>query len=255
MNWRVWSEIEIILDEANIKPIMAVVPDNQDPRLSVDSPISNFWEKVRKWQSRGWCIALHGYQHVYVNKNPGILLHPNRKSEFAGLTREAQSEKLTRGLNIFCREGVKADCWVAPAHTFDWTTVDLLNQLGVKVISDGFWPWPYTDKRGMTWIPHQLSSLVHKKSGVWGVGYHINSWNRDQVILFHKDVDHFASSITSLSAVMSVFGRRRLRFNDKLNATHFLVWYCWIAPLLQRSSIAPLLRHLHRSFLRKFRTI
>src|SRR5260370_42375028 len=49
-----------------LKPILAVVPDNQDPMLKVDAPVADFWDRVRQWQARGWTIALHGYQHRYV---------------------------------------------------------------------------------------------------------------------------------------------------------------------------------------------
>lgn len=235
MNWRVWSDVEDILNGRDIHPIVAVVPDNRDPKLIIDAPADDFWDRVRNWQSRGWSIGLHGYQHTYVTRQPGMLLQPNRRSEFAGLPREVQANKLAKGLDIFRREGVKADCWVAPAHTFDLITVDLLNQFGVKVISDGFWPWPHTDKRGITWVPHQLALLERKQSGVWGVGYHINSWNRDQVALFRKTINSFTPSISALSEVVSMFHGRRLTVADTVNAMSYLAWYCWIAPFLRRS--------------------
>src|SRR5215470_4367159 len=83
MNWRVWSEIEGALVERNLKPILAVVPDNQDPVLKVDPPVEDFWERVRAWQARGWAIAVHGYQHRYVTCSPGIVT-VRKRSEFAG---------------------------------------------------------------------------------------------------------------------------------------------------------------------------
>ena len=53
MNWSVWESVESILLKYHIKPILAVVPDNQDPQLVVDAPRPDFWEKVRQWQSYG----------------------------------------------------------------------------------------------------------------------------------------------------------------------------------------------------------
>src|SRR5437868_6217961 len=82
MNWKVWSEIEASLVERSLKPILAVVPDNQDPALKVDRALDNFWERVRRWQARGWTIALHGYQHRYVTQHSGIVT-VKKKSEFA----------------------------------------------------------------------------------------------------------------------------------------------------------------------------
>ena len=78
------------------------------------------------------------------------------KSEFAGLPRQDQETKLRKGLEVFAQQGVRPDAWVAPSHSFDRTTVALLLEMGVKVISDGLWPWPFTEGSGMTWIPQQL---------------------------------------------------------------------------------------------------
>ena len=141
MNWTVWDVIESHLVRRSIRPILAVVPDNRDPKLIVDGARPDFWERVRSWQEAGYAIAAHGYQHRYVNKNAG-LMRLNPQSEFAGLPRNAQEAKLRAGLEIFAKYGVRADAWVAPAHSFDRTTVDVLADLGVSVISDGLWPWP-----------------------------------------------------------------------------------------------------------------
>src|SRR5213594_2026420 len=50
MNWRVWAEIESVLIQRRLKPILAVVPDNRDPGLQVDTPVADFWERARAWQ-------------------------------------------------------------------------------------------------------------------------------------------------------------------------------------------------------------
>ncbi|HET8715597.1 MAG TPA: DUF2334 domain-containing protein, partial [Holophagaceae bacterium] len=86
MNWEVWEAIEALLDRHGVKPILAVVPDNQDPKLQVDAPRADFWDRVRGWQAKGYTIALHGYQHRYINRNAGIM-GLTHQSEFAGLPR------------------------------------------------------------------------------------------------------------------------------------------------------------------------
>src|SRR5215469_15652864 len=93
MNWSVWNEVEQILVSAGVKPILAVVPDNQDPQLSVCEPKALFWDEVRRWQKRGWTIGLHGYQHLPVVQNGGIL-NLNQWSEFSGLGFHEQLAKL-----------------------------------------------------------------------------------------------------------------------------------------------------------------
>ncbi|MEM5789386.1 MAG: DUF2334 domain-containing protein, partial [Syntrophobacteraceae bacterium] len=73
MNWIVWDKIEPMLVQYRVSPILAVIPENRDPKLHVQPPVPAFWDRVRDWQSRGWTIALHGYRHVYVNQNRGLL--------------------------------------------------------------------------------------------------------------------------------------------------------------------------------------
>src|SRR5688572_26098530 len=142
MNWSLWAEIENMLVERRLKPILAVVPDNRDPALRVDSPAEDFWDRVRGWRDRGWTIALHGFQHRYVSRNAGMVAI-RKKSEFAGLLAEEQREKLRRGMEIFEREGVAPRVWIAPGNTFDATTVSLLPNFGIRVISAGYFQFPY----------------------------------------------------------------------------------------------------------------
>src|SRR5882724_3622956 len=118
MNWKVWSEIEAALVENQVKPILAVVPDYQDPVLQVEPPVADFWEQVRAWQERGWTIALHGFQHKYVAEHRGIVT-PRKKTEFAGLPAAEQEEKLRRGVEIFQRHGIQPRVWIAPSNSFD----------------------------------------------------------------------------------------------------------------------------------------
>src|SRR6266496_2489037 len=113
MNWKLWSQIEAVLLDLEIRPILAVVPDNQDKKLMVAPPRGQFWEQVREWQTRGWTIGLHGYQHLYVNRESGILGFA-QKSEFAGVPANQQEDKLRRAIEIFARESVMPEIWIAP---------------------------------------------------------------------------------------------------------------------------------------------
>jgi len=83
MNWEIWSEIVAALLKKELKPILAVMPDNQDETLRISLPANNFWERVRAWQAFDWTIGVHGYQHRYVSRHRGIVTG-RRKSEFAG---------------------------------------------------------------------------------------------------------------------------------------------------------------------------
>jgi len=221
MNWHVWERIEILLVENQIRPIVAVVPDNQDATLAVSSPDGRFWQRVRAWQSRGWSIALHGYQHRYVNANGGIL-NIARRSEFAGLPPQEQETKLRAALAIFASEGVRADAWVAPSHSFDKTTVQLLFKVGIHVISDGLSILPFRCAEGMTWVPQQLWDFQARRRGVWTVCFHPNGWNEARFRLFSRGLGSFLRKIVSLNDVLQQWPSRSRDARDRLFQALFL---------------------------------
>lgn len=196
MNWRVWSRLQPVLDQHGVKPIMAVVPDNQDEHLVVDPPRNDFWAQVRRWQAAGWTIALHGFQHHYENTEAG-LLGLNPFSEFAGLPEPVQRHKLEQALRIFAQHGVRADAWVAPAHSFDAVTVRLLLEHGVKVISDGFYARPVRHL-GAAWIPQQLWRFRPAPAGLWTVCYHHNAFDDAAIGRFAADMARYAGRIVGV---------------------------------------------------------
>ena len=176
MNWGIWDQIEAILRKNGIKPILAVVPDNQDAKLIVDAPRDDFWDRVRQWQEWGWTIGLHGYQHKYVTRESGIVGIKN-DSEFAGLPEKEQEETLKKAVDIFQRQGIVPEIWIAPSHSFDSITVSLLHSFAINIISDGLAFSPF-HKNGAVWVPVQLWRFrrIPLPRGVWTVCHHCNSW-------------------------------------------------------------------------------
>ncbi len=215
MNWAVWQEVENVLVRWGIKPLLAVIPDNQDGFLKGSPPENAFWQHVRDWRDRGWSIGLHGYRHEYVTRDPGIM-GINNYSEFAGLPEETQAAKLRKALQIFCRQGIQPDVWVAPAHSFDRTTLDLLREMGLRRISDGFFLFPNLDSTGMLWIPQQLWRFRAMPVGVWTVCLHINNWGPREILRFQRDVERYHRNIISLPDAITRFGDRRRDWRDKL---------------------------------------
>lgn len=207
LNWEVWDTIEGILHDAEVRPILAVVPDNQDPDLHAAAPRADFWDRIRRLQKRGWHIAMHGWQHRYVTANAGML-GVNRRSEFAGLPRADQSEKLRQGRALFLEQSVNTDLWVAPAHSFDEITVQCLADLGFRYISDGFPPFPFRDDLGMLWLPQQLWSFRRRPLGVWTICFHINRWTGRDIALFKTDIEAYRSRITDLEEVVRLYAAR-----------------------------------------------
>jgi predicted deacetylase len=201
MNWDVWASVEALLSRFNVSPILAVVPDNRDAQLVVSDARQDFWLRVREWQSRGWTIGLHGWQHVYRSKHSGII-GINARSEFSGFPAEEQERWISSGLEIFQRQGVRADCWIAPGHSFDWETLRILRSQKITVVSDGYFFRPVT-WRGSTWIPQQLWRFRAMPGGLWTVCFHHNSFVPRDIDRLAHDFDRFRESITDLKSVMA----------------------------------------------------
>jgi predicted deacetylase len=200
MDWDIWERVEAILDEHRVRPILAVVPQNRDPHLEVMLPVRDFWQRVRNWQKKGWTIGLHGYEHRYETRDPG-LIGLNRRSEFAGLPRTLQLEKLSKAVEIFRLNGVTADAWVGPAHSFDAVTVDLLLGLGVKIISDGYFLHP-VKMLGAIWVPQQLWHFRSLPFGTWTVCYHSNGFSQTDIDALAISLLRFRKQIVSLEDVL-----------------------------------------------------
>lgn len=211
MNWETWAAIEKILLEFKIQPMLAVVPDNQDPHLQVAPARPDFWEQVRRWQSLGWTIGLHGYQHRYVTTDAGII-GLNRYSEFAGLPASEQEAKLEKGLAIFSRERVRAEVWIAPAHSFDAATVAGLKKLHVNFINDGFFVFPHCETNGMLWVPQQLWGFRRMPCGVWTVCYHHNEWTENEIVQFRHDLQKYKNAIVGFNDAINSVPPRRLKY-------------------------------------------
>jgi predicted deacetylase len=221
MNWDVWREVEDILRNADVKPILAVVPDNRDEKLQCGDPNSSFWEHVRRWQNLGAAIGLHGHQHRYLTRDSGII-GLNNRSEFAGLPIVEQETKLRSALEIFRREEVRPSVWVAPAHSFDESTVTVLVQLGIRVISDGFFLFPHVDRKGTMWIPQQLWRFRTMPFGVWTICLHHNAWTKEDVSLFRQDLRRYKHAILSVPDVIEAYRERNPGVIDMLVARSIL---------------------------------
>jgi predicted deacetylase len=172
---RNWDLVEQVLDAHGVKPIVAVIPDNRDPSLMFESRNAAFWGRVRAWARKDWSVALHGYTHVMHPTGVKLVLPFYRRSEFAGLALEAQSEKIRAAWGLCVAEGVEPTIWVAPAHSFDLLTLQAVRrETSIRVISDGI-AWDTYYEHDFHWIPQQLWSLAERRSGLWTVCLHPNT--------------------------------------------------------------------------------
>ena len=188
MNRNNFEKIEKIFDQYWIKPIIWVVPDNQDPHLDQRDKIDDFWWKIKALQSKWWIIAQHGYQHLYKTKDSGIIWLNNR-SEFAGLSYNEQYEMIKKGQEILKQKlWQKSKRWMAPAHSFDTTTLKVLRELWFEYITDGIALYPFT-KNELRWLPQQIWKPMKKRVWIWTICLHINSYDQkfiDTIESFYK---------------------------------------------------------------------
>lgn len=181
MDRRRWALLEQVLDAHAIRPIVAVVPDNRDPTLAVDSPDDCFWDKARAWQAKGWTLAMHGHTHVMHATRHPILVPYYARSEFAGLGLDAQTAKIRAAWRQFLAQGIEPRIWVGPAHSFDTTTlVALREETSIRVVSDGIALDAYF-QHGFHWIPQQLWRMVARSSGLWTVCLHPNQLSESEI--------------------------------------------------------------------------
>lgn len=235
MNWEIWYRVEEILSANNIKPLMAVIPDNQDECLQFSPTNPAFWDHVRRWQQAGWAIGMHGYQHRYETADSGIL-GLNRFSEFAGLPYDEQEAKIRRSLEIFHGEQVWPKVWVAPGCSFDHNTLKALKKHGISIVSDGYFLFPHVDASEMMWVPHQIWRFRARPIGVWTVGLHHNWWADHDIRHFRRGVEAYKPSITCLEEVVQRYQHRHPGWFDNCFA------WSYFRLMLVKSSILTAIR-------------
>ena len=180
-----WGKIEDILDKHNIKPIVAVIPNNKDQSLNYSSYNYSFWKVVKKWKEKNWSIAMHGHSHSFHKVKRKNLIFPfYNRSEFAELSLEAQKIKIKKSLNEFKKNNIYPELWVAPGHSFDKITLKALkNVTNINIVSDGIAFYPYY-KEGFHFIPQQLWDLKKRFFGLWTICLHPDTMTASQIVEF-----------------------------------------------------------------------
>ena len=143
MNKKQFEKAFELMEINNIKPLLGVVPNNQDIDLMIDEPNDNFWDYIKMKQNQGCEIAMHGYSHVYNQERPMTMICGKKHSEFAGNTYDDQFKKIKLGKEILNSHGIYTDIFFAPAHTYDKNTLKALKANGFKYMCDGLSNKPF----------------------------------------------------------------------------------------------------------------
>jgi predicted deacetylase len=220
MDHKKWQTLENILDRFELKPVVAVVPDNLDPKLSIDAFDPMFWNRVRSWRDKGWTIAMHGYQHLMHHTECRQILPFYKRSEFSGLCYEAQAAKIKKSWELFLGHNIVPEVWIAPAHCFDLVTLKAIyNETTIRTISDGIACNPYYS-HGFSWVPQQLWDFSERRSGVWTVCLHPNSMtDRDFSCLYENIASGYLGRVFDFKDVR--VNRRRRGLIDYIYSVCF----------------------------------
>jgi predicted deacetylase len=210
-----WDEFRKLIDEFGVRPILAVVPANQDRDLERAPCNPAFWAEVRAMEAAGATIAMHGYRHVCRSKGKS-LLNIHRRSEFAGVDLATQREWIQAGLKILHDQGLNPRLWVAPRHGFDRNTLRAMGEAGVEFISDGLARIPHR-RYGITWIPQQLWAPVVKSKGLWTICIHPWAARGAEIESLRSFLRNHASQFTSFDRVVKEFDAKPLGLAERIH--------------------------------------
>lgn len=190
MDFEKFERFKAILDKHDIKPLIGVVPDNKDKKLKKSEPRADFWQYIADLQKSGWVVAMHGYNHVYITRKPGMFPIGD-KSEFAGLSYNRQDEMIREGKRILRANGIITDFFMAPSHSYDRSTLKALRVNGFNKVTDGYGDGPY-ELDGITFYPIAVSkagAISSKDEGIVSFVYHTATMNNRDFDTFEKLFD------------------------------------------------------------------
>ncbi len=188
MNWEMMDRCQSLLEHYNIKPVLGVIPNNQDEDLLIYPKREKFWEIVKSWQSMGWSIAMHGYNHCYDKEtNKKDYFNYGGKSEFFGHSYNDQLLKIKKGLEIFKKNNIKINTFFAPNHTYDKNTFKALYDAGISKVIDGYGIMPFRNEN-IEFVPQLFYKLYALPFGIQSTQLHINYWKEKDFELFENFV-------------------------------------------------------------------
>jgi predicted deacetylase len=217
MNWRLMDKSEQLFDRYNIKPILGIIPNNQDKELKSYPKKENFWKIVKKWQSKGWEISMHGYNHLYHNETGHKdYFRYGGKSEFFGETLIDQKNKIQKGLEIFKQNKIKIRSFFAPNHTYDLNTFKALKSSGIHQVIDGYGLKPYLNNE-IIFVPQLFYKIFFMPFGLQTTQVHLNMMGDKEFNKFQFLIKKNYQNIISYDEALNLLSERILdKFINKI---------------------------------------
>ena len=198
MDWELMKKLEKLFDEHSIKPVLGVIPNNQDKEFLSFSRNEDFWNQVRSWQDKGWEIAQHGYTHIYdkLCKKKSDYFNYGGGSEFFGHSLETQILRIKKGLQKFKDEKVKIRTFFAPNQTYDKNTFIALKECGIYEIIDGYGLMPYTENK-ISFVPQLFEKVFLLPFGIQSTKLHLHPWKEEDFYNFEKFIKKNVNKINN----------------------------------------------------------
>ncbi len=202
MNWDLMDKCEKLFDDYNIKPLVGVIPNNQDKELLKHPIRKDFWNILKVWQSKGWEISMHGYTHVYDKETfKKDFFEYGGKSEFFGHTYSEQKIRIENGINILKKNGLNIRSFFAPNHTYDNNTFEALKSSGISIVIDGYGLFPF-DKNQIKFVPQLFYKVFLLPYGIQSTQIHLNYWKENNYKDFEKFIKKNYKKIMTFDEVL-----------------------------------------------------
>ena len=203
MNWHLMERSEVLFDKFKVKPILGVIPLNQDEELLSYPKKENFWDLVRNWKKKGWNISMHGLSHVYdIDTHKKDYFKYGGKSEFFGHSLDKQTERIKKGLNKFREEQIEVKSFFAPNHTYDEKTFFALKNSGIDEVIDGYGLMPY-EENNIKFIPQLFYKLIPLPFGIQTFQIHLNYLDNNSFKAFEKFIENNSHKIITYEQAIS----------------------------------------------------
>ncbi len=215
-----WHKMHDLLAKYNVKPIVAIIPDNEDPKLLPLGKDIEFWPTIKEWiDEDGWTPALHGHRHL-LHAASGGMNPVNPRSEFVGYLLPEQKQKILRGWERLKDHNISPEIFVAPCHTFDANTLEALRtESNIQVISDTIADDVYY-RYGFYFIPQQCGMVRPLKNQITTFCYHPNFTKDEEFKRLENFLEsHYRSFISYKDISLK---KRNLSLYDRLLSILYL---------------------------------
>ncbi len=100
MDKKKWDRIENICDKFNIKPIIEVIPYNEDESMKIDKYDENFLDKIKNWQKKDG-ILLYMDIIMYMFLTNSVFCHLISSLNLQGWIIKFRKKKLKKDGKFF----------------------------------------------------------------------------------------------------------------------------------------------------------